>query len=191
MQHRVFNRLGHAIERLELEIPPLDSQALGLRQHMRDAANIVRSESGIDDFFVLEQHQGELLEICVGLGFVRKDGHGPVLLLRDNRLIIPVSAFDEPHRDSAPPHPRPVDNLLQIVSTISQIRLQRQPARRRHGKLFLGEDGFEEAQREILQDIAFHVEVDERAKLSCAAEDGTKPGRNFVDGRIGISRMDL
>ena len=118
---------------------------------MRDAANIVGSESAIDHIFVFEQHQRELLEVCVGLRFVCEYRHGPVLLLRNDRLIIPVSAFDQPDRDSSSPGPRPVDDLLQISFTIPQIRLHRQPTRRGGGKLLLGENGFEEAQREITE----------------------------------------
>ena len=47
-------------------------------------------------------------------GLLREDGHGPAALLRDNRLVIPVSAFDQPDGKPAPVFPRPGDNRGQV-----------------------------------------------------------------------------
>ena len=57
---------------------------------------------------------------------------------------------------------RPGNDAAQIGFATAQIRLQRQTARRRLGEFLLSEDRFENAQRQLFVQVAFHVEVDER-----------------------------
>src|SRR2546421_11310040 len=59
LDERAFHRTGHAVKQLKLETAAVDPKLIGQRLSVRNAANIVRSERGGNDRFVLEHNPGE------------------------------------------------------------------------------------------------------------------------------------
>jgi len=53
------------------------------------------------------------------------------------------------------------------------------------------EDGFEKGEREVLQLVALHVEVDERTELGGATEDGTEAVFERGDRAVGIGGVNV
>ena len=105
---RAHQRLGHAVQRLELDAS--GGQAIGLARGQRvgDRADVVAADGEIDRVGVLEKQAGEALERRVRLGLRLEHGHGPVLELGVGGLVVPVRALHQTHahRRAAPPCPR-------------------------------------------------------------------------------------
>ena len=171
MQHSGLDRVGHAVKHLELEITAVDTEPIGLSQHAGDAAHVVRPEGAVQHISVLQQREGEVFEIGIRLRLVREHRRRPMPLLRGDCLVIPISSFDQPDGNAAPMLARPMDHRVQIGFAILQIGLHGQAARRRGGELRLGENLFEQTQRQFLERVALHVEIDERAELLGAAKN--------------------
>jgi hypothetical protein len=49
LDERALDRTGHSVEQLKLEAALVDSELLGVGLRVRDAANVMRTESGRDD----------------------------------------------------------------------------------------------------------------------------------------------
>ena len=49
LDQRALDRAGHSVEQLKLEAALIDSELFGVGLRVRDAANVMRTESGGDD----------------------------------------------------------------------------------------------------------------------------------------------
>lgn len=150
-----------------------------------------RGERGADGVVVLQQQRGAALVtgVALGLGFPHR--HGPALLPRDDALIIPIRALHEPHGDALALGAGPVDELAQIGLAVLEVRLHRDAALRAVSELRLGEDRFEEAQREVLHRVTLHVHADAGAEFLRAAQHGAQTLAEFRDGGFGIGHVNL
>src|SRR5205085_11794677 len=92
---RAFDRTGHAVEQLELETAAIDSELIGQRLRVRDAANIVRAERGGNDRLVLEHDPCEHFKIQIAFGLLKEDRTSPTVLPRFCFYEIPRRAFDQ------------------------------------------------------------------------------------------------
>jgi hypothetical protein len=112
-------------------------------------------------------------------------------LPRDDGLVVPIRALHEPHGDALPLGARPVDHVAQIGLGVLEVSLHREAALRAIGELRLGENRFEEAQREVLHRVALHVHADEGAEFLRAAQHGAEALAELRDGGVGIGRVNL
>ena len=151
----------------------------------------MRRKRGRHDVDMLEEEQREFFIVRVALGLLRPHGHRPVALLRKNRLVVPIGAFHEAHADGAGVFPRPRDEVAEVALAVAQVGLQRDADRGLFAKLVFFEDGFEKREREILQLVALHVEVDERADFARAAENRAESLLQRCDGIRRIGRMHV
>src|SRR5207253_9385801 len=95
LDERAFHRTGHAVEQLKFETAAVDSELIGQRLCVRDAANVVRPKRGGADRFVLEQNSGDQVEIKVALRFLEKHRAVPSVLPRLYFCEIAIIAVDQ------------------------------------------------------------------------------------------------
>ena len=129
----------------------------------------MRGEGGRHEVDVLKEQEREFFEVGIALRFFRPDGHRPVALLREDRLVVPVGAFHEAHADGAVIFSRPGHEVPEVALGVAEVGLDRDANGGLVAKLDFLEDGLEERERQVLQLVALHVEVDERADLAGAA----------------------
>ena len=84
----------------------------------------------------------------------------------------------------------PSDEVAQIGLAVAQVGLDRDADGGLLGELRFLEDGFEEREREVLQLVALHVEVDKRADLGCAAQDRAEALLQCGDRIFRVGRVD-
>ena len=163
---RRLELVRHPVEGLELVGPRVDPEPLGLRDRVRAGADVVRGEGGRRDVGVLEEQHRQLLEVGVALGLLGPDRNGPAPLAGERRLEVPVGALHQAHHDRAVRLAGPCDQVAEVALAVTQVGLDGDADGGRLAELVLGEDGLEERERQVLQPIALHVEVDERAVLA-------------------------
>ena len=95
----------------------------------------------------------------------------PAVLAGFHCFVVPVCAFYESHGESRAACLAPVEELAQIGLYIPQIRLDHDPGVRPLFELRLGEHRFEKFKRDVFVIVTFHVEINEGAELSCAAQN--------------------
>ncbi len=191
LEERHLQFVGHAVERLELVGARVDAEALGLGDDVGAGPDVVRREVRRDDVDVLEEEEGELLVVGVGLGFFLPDRDGPVALLRDDGLVIPVGALDEADVERPVVLAGPSDEVAEVGLAVAQVGLDGDADGRLRAELGFLEDGLEELEGEVLQLVALHVEVDQRADLGGAAEDRAETLLERGDGVLRIGRVDV
>ena len=112
LDQRRFDRVGHAVEHLELIAARRQPARLRFRKRMSNAADVVARDRGAEHVVALDEETGLGLEVGVRLAFLGEHRHGPVVLGGDDGLIVPVGSFHEPDPDrGAAPH-RPVGERL-------------------------------------------------------------------------------
>jgi hypothetical protein len=183
--------VGHAEERLELIGFRADAEALGLGDGVGAGADVVRGEVRRDHVDVLEEEQRELLVVGVGLGLLLPDRGGPLALLGDDGLVVPVGALDEADVDHPVVPAGPGDEIAEVGLAIAQVGLHGDADGGFLGELRFLEDGFEQREREVLQLVALHVQVDQGADLGRATEDGAQALLERGDGVFRIGGMDV
>ncbi len=99
---------------------------------------------------VEHQEPGQPFETGVGLPLLLKHRHGPVELLRVDRFVVPIGAFDQPHPNRRAATLRPAGQGLQITLCILQVGLDHDAHVRPIAKLVLHQDLLEDGQRQIL-----------------------------------------
>lgn len=191
LHERDLELVGHAVERLEFVGARVEAEALGLGDGVGDGAHVVRGEVGGDDVDVLEEEERQLFVVGVGFGFPLPDRDRPVALAGKDGLVVPVGALHEADVERAPVSPRPGDQIAEVALGVAQVRLHGDAHRRLMGELRFLEDGFEEREGEVLQLVALHVEVDQRADLGGPAEDRTEALLEGDDGVFRIRRVDV
>ena len=191
LQERGLQFVGHAVERLEFVGLRVDAEALGLRDGVGAGADVVRGEVRRDEVDVFEQEQRELLVVGVRLGLFLPDGDGPIALLGDDGLVVPIGALDEADIERAVVFAGPGDKVAKVGLAIAEVGLHGDADRGLRAELGFLENGFEEREGEILQLVALHVEVDQRAHLGGAAEDGAEAFLERGDGVLRVGRMDI
>ena len=55
------------------------------------------TDRSVQILVIFQQKLGHPLEIGIRRGLVIVDGGGPMILTSDNRLLIPISPFDQPN----------------------------------------------------------------------------------------------
>src|SRR5260370_37812586 len=103
----------------------------------------------------------------------------PALLERSRGVILPVRAFDQAYGEARASFAVTLDKVTRIRLRISQIHLDDDPGMRPILDLSLGENGFEQLESGIFVHIAFHVEIDKSADLSCTAQKRPQLGREM------------
>jgi hypothetical protein len=145
----------------------------------------VRGERGRRDVGVLEEQERELLVVRVALRLPRPDRHGPAPLAGEDRLVVPVGALHEAHDDRAasPSSPRRSGPAGRARSRAGRPGARsRRPA---SAELVLGEDRAEERERQVLQAVALHVEVDEGPDLAALRRIGRSRSLSAAIERCG------
>jgi hypothetical protein len=110
----------------------------------------------------------------VRLPFLGEDGDLPVVLARDNGLIVPISAAHQAHRDRRPPPASPRRKLAEIVLGVAQVGLHGETGVRPVVELGLGQDLAEDAEDDVLRVVLLHVQADERALLPRQSQNGAE-----------------
>ena len=190
-EERALQFVGHAVERLKLVGARIEAEAFGLGDGVGAAADVVRGERGGNDVDVFKEEERKFFVVGVALGFFRPDRYGPSALAGEDRLVVPIRAFHEADAERAGVRPRPRDQVAEIAFAIAEVSLQRDADGGLRAKLRFFEDGFEEREREVLQLVALHVEIDERADFGRAAENRPEARLQRGEGVFGVGRMDV
>src|SRR5512144_1844270 len=122
--YRPPERLGHAVEHLELEGVGGDFHQVGGGNRVADAAEIVGCDGGTDDVDVLEKELCQAFEIPVRLLLGEKDRNRPFLLAVHGEFVVPVSALHEPDVDFFPPLPGPPDEFREVFFGVLEVGLE-------------------------------------------------------------------
>src|SRR5262249_8623718 len=107
--------------------------------------------------------------------------HGPIVLSGDDRFVIPVRALDEPY-----PHRRatllnPASQLCQIIRALTMIGLQGDADVRPIAELLFHENLAENPQRQVLEGVLLHIDVDEDVPFAGGMKDRAKaPADGFA-----------
>ena len=99
---RGVDRLGHAVEHLELVAGVGDADGAGVGDGVGERAEVVAAEGGPHLAVVVVQQPDAALEVGVGLVLALVDGHRPALGPRLDRLGVPVGALHEADGQRAP-----------------------------------------------------------------------------------------
>src|SRR4029078_12598277 len=91
------------------------------------AANAMSAERAPDDRLVFYHSDGQALIVGVGLTFLLEDWHWPAALCRQNRLVIPVSAFNEVNINGSVAPSSPLNEAVKVLLCVPQVGLQRDP----------------------------------------------------------------
>ena len=161
----------------------------GLR--VSDAADIVGTERRGHNRLVLEQDAGESFEIGVALWLLQPDRNDPAVLRRFYFFVVPIGAFDEPNGEPCSARPSPCNQITQISFGVAQVSLNHDTSVRPVVKLRLREKRAKEFDRRVFVRIAFHVEIDESAKLFGAVQDWPQLRSEMREGVGRIGRIHL
>ena len=189
-QH-VLELVGHSVKHLEFVGVRRNAEFVGHCQRRGDAADVVRAECRPQPFMIPQQKMGTTFVARVRLPFLRPNGHRPVILSRDDRLVVPIGSLDETNPDRRAAMPRPIEKLAKVVFRVRQVRLNRDADVRPIAELRLFENLAENAQRRILERVLLHVEVDERSSRLSGGEDGTQSPPDDAARSLGVDRIEL
>jgi hypothetical protein len=120
------------------------------------------------------EHGHAALVARIGGCLVLEHGDGPARRLGQHRLRVPVGALDQPHRHRAAPPGRPLDEPLEVVDRLLEVRLDDDPGIQ-VDELCLVQERPEELEGQILGPVVLHVQVHERAAIARRAEKGAQP----------------
>jgi len=87
--------------------------------------------------------------------------------------------------------PPPRDDFAQVLLAFTQIRLQGNADRRLLLELRFFQDGSEQRERQVLELVTLHVEVDKGANFDGAAENRTQPELKRGNALFRIGGMDI
>ncbi len=188
---RGFEIVSHAVEGLELVGAGVDSQLVGDGHGVSTGPDVVRGERGCDDVNILEESDGEAFEARIAFGFVRPDRGRPIALLGDDGFIVPIGAFDQTNGERALARPSPFNEGIQIRFRRAQVSLQRDAHGGLSGEFLFFENGAKQRQGQILELIAFHIEIDEGPYGGGATENGAKALFERGNTARGVSGIHL
>ena len=121
---RLLDGLAHAVQHLHLEGVVGQAQLAGRHQGRGQGAHVVGAEGRTQVVAVLQHGARQAFEHGVGVALVREHGHGPALLGRQHRLVVPVGALDEAQVHGAAALAGPGQEPLQVGVGVAQIGLQ-------------------------------------------------------------------
>ena len=172
---------------MKFETAAIDPELIGQGLRVRDAAHVVRSESGGNNRFVREHDARDRFKIQIALRFFEKDWTSPPILARFYFFEIPVGAFNQSDSESSSARASPVEQIAQIVFGISQISLNDNSNLRPVAKFTFGKERFEKLERRVFVRVTFHVEIHERAEFLRASKNWAqfRPEMRDCVGRIG------
>ncbi len=191
LDQRALDRAGHSVKQLKLEAALVDSELLRVSLRVRDAANVVRPESGRDDGFVVEQDAGALFETGVALRLLQKDGAAPAVLRRFDLFVIPVGALDQADGEARAARAAPIEQLTQIALGVAQVGLDDDAGVRPIAEFRFGEKRSEKFERGIFVRVTLHVEIHERADLARAPQDRAQLRGEVGDRVLRVGRIHL
>ena len=179
------------MQHLDLEAVVGHAQAAGGGDRRRERAHVVAAEGRPHHVDALEHEARQALERDVGVGLVGEDRRGPALLAGEHRLVVPVGALDEPHRERPAAAAAPVDQRPEVVAGVAQVGLHDHAGLVEGAELFFVEQFGEHRVGEVAVAELLEVEIDEGAVLRRAAHDRAQ--RVFDGGRrtAKIERVDL
>ena len=156
-----MNGLRHAVEHLDLVAGIGNPPAARIGDCVGDRSQVVAPEGGAHRVVTVVEQAHAALEVGVGLGLVLVDGDGPAFGPADHGLRVPIRALHQPHRDRTPTPARPLDQVGEIAVRVLEVGLQ-DDAGLHILELRLVEQLAEELQRQVLDVVVLHVEIDER-----------------------------
>ena len=172
---RVAYRLRHAIENLVFD-PILGHMQLPCHLDDRgDRTDVVRPAGETRILMVLEDAPRGRLEIGIAFVLVRENRHRPVVLPRSDDFRVPIGPFDQPHRDLLPVLASPGNEVRHVAIGVTQIGLHRDAGVRVAVELGLLHQAAVERQRQALEGLVLHVEIDECPNLHRAPHDRPQP----------------
>jgi hypothetical protein len=183
--------IGHAIEHLQFKSRLGHLQGLGDGDGFGLRAHIVAGDGGVEMGVVLQQKLGHALEIGVGSRLAVVNRLRPVLLRRQDGLLIPVGPLDQAHRHRGSPLFGPGDQVLQIGVAIPQVGLQRQANVGAASELRLQQQLLQNGQGEGFVAVLLHVEMDPDSQSFCPAQQDANPFPHFGFGPQGIDGIEL
>ena len=191
LEQRRLEFVGHAVKRLEFIRPRVEAAALRLDDGVGAGADVVRRKGRGDDVDVLEQQGGKLLKVGVAFRLVRPHRHGPVALPGEDGLGVPVGALHEADGEGAAARAGPGDQRAEVPLAVAEVGLEGDADRRALAELGFFADRAEKGQREVLQLVALHVEVDEGPDFDRAAENGAQPLLERDDAGVRVGRVHV
>src|SRR5262245_64394027 len=142
---------------------------------MRERTYIVRAERGAKMGGVLQDEARAALEVGVALPLLLEDGYRPAVGPGLDCLVIPISAFDEPHPDRRATCHRPIAQLEQVWLGVAQIALKHYADIGPIAEFGLAQDALKDLQRQRLLLVRLHIDIDKRTELLRRAKQVSQP----------------
>ena len=184
---------GHAVEHLQFEGGLRKIRLLELGDRGRDGSGVVAAEGELHAAFLggagrgVDEGPGHPFEAGVRVGLPAPHRDGPSHLLGVDRLVVPVGALDQSHRDLSAGSLRPLDDPGGVVVAGTQIGLHRESG----GEVDLLAASHEEFEGQVLERELLHVEVDQDALLLRLQEQWPQGFDQAVDRSFGVDRIRL
>ena len=169
-----MDRFGHPVQHLDLVAGVRDALPAGVGDGVGERAEVVRGERRPHRAVVVVQEPDAPLVVRVGLVLVLEHRHRPALGSGHDRLRVPVRALHQPDADRLGATGRPGDELREVVARVLQVGLDHD-AGVDVRELGLVEQLAEELEREVLDLVVLHVEVDERVALGREPQQRSQP----------------
>ena len=189
--HRRLDGVAHAVQHLDLEAVVGHAAGGGRwRWPPRASARCGCAKAGRTTSTLSSMRRARRSKETSAVGLVGEDRRGPALLAGEHRLVVPVGALDEPHRERPAAAAPPVDQRLEVVAGVAQVGLHDHAGLVEGAELLFVEQFGEDRVGEVAVAELLEVEIDEGAALRRAAHDraqrvfdGGRPNRESRAGR--------
>jgi hypothetical protein len=135
----------------------------------------VRADGRADDGVGLDQQAQQVFVADIRLPLVGVDWDGPSSLAGDDGFIVPIRASDQPDGYGRSSGPCPVDQLAHIAFAIPEVSLDSEAIVGGIAIRGLHQGLLEHLQRQVLDGVVLHVDVDEDSERAGEVENGPQP----------------
>src|SRR4029450_8725334 len=102
------DRLTHTVEHLNLIAVLGHAELLGRHDRVRQTANVVAAEGGIDNIIALQEQACQPFVVSVGLCLIQENGYRPALLFGPGDLAVPIGSLHQSDAEAPVSWPRPL-----------------------------------------------------------------------------------
>ncbi len=190
LRQRDLQRVGHPVERLELDVPLGELRRSRRGETPREAPRVVARERWSKEPRAVHQQIDRALVASVGLPLLLVDRARPAALAGEHSLVVPVRTLHEtdPHR--RPPAARPRCQALDVALCVLQVRLDDDPDVGALRVLRAPEHVLEERERQLLPLVLLHIDVHEAAHLAGRVEDAAEARHDRARHAVGVEGIE-
>ena len=190
VEQRRLQRVGHAVQHLELDRVLRHSTPLRARHRYRDAARIVGRDRRMQARIGIEQACRAVLETGIGLGLARPDRDRPAMLGRQHRLLVPVGAAHQADVERHVASAGEFDQVRDVGGGVAQVGLKRDPDAVPVGELGVSDQAREHRQHQRTLVVVLHVQGHTGAGRAQRTDQQAQTLHDHVGGPVETVRRD-